>query len=95
MEYKLVLKDGTEITCLLNGNNYITTEDVSKVDFSDENFKQISVNGEALSNQKCTNVFTEDDGTHIIFRQLTNDEITIAEQNAVINDLLAYVLGGM
>lgn len=92
---KLVLTDGTEINCVLNGNNYITVDDVSDVDFGDENFARVSVDDVVLENQKCTNVFAEADGTHIIFRQKSNDEIKMDELNATINDLLAFSLGGM
>lgn len=95
MEYKIILADKTEILCTLNGNNHITKQDVSGVDFSNRNLKQITIDGVEHFNQICTNIFNEEDGTHIILRDLTTDEIRIAEQDEIINDLLAYVLGGM
>ena len=85
---QLILKDKTKITCTLNGNNYITKQDVSTVDFSDDNFSEISVDGITLLNQLCSNVFKQGDNTHIIFRPKTEqdknkDRLGITEEVAL------------
>lgn len=91
---QIKLKDGTVINTTLNGNNYITKEDISKVDFSDKNLSSIIIGDTKHENQKLADMFPEEDGIHIIFKTKTAEQVKLDEQEAIIDSLLAYILGG-
>lgn len=73
-DHIIKLADGTEIDCILNGNNYITDHKVSEDSFSDEVIANVEVDGIKSSNRVLRNFRKEDDGYHIVFGELTYDE---------------------
>ena len=85
--FTLILADETEITGRINGNNYITQQPVTADELDDLNLIGASINGAAMENMTCCNLWTEEDGTHIIFRQKTIQELA----NETINAKLEYI----
>lgn len=87
------LKSGLIIDCILNGNNYITQQDIKESDLSDLNLIGVKIDGVEHNNLTCCNFFKDEDGTHIIFRQYTHEEIERQKLNAKIEYLA--MMGGI
>ena len=87
------LKNGLVIEYILNGNNYITQQDIKESDLSDLNLIGVKIDGVEQSNLTCCNFFIVEDVTHIIFRQYTYEEIERQKLNAKIEYLA--MMGGI
>ena len=86
--FKIKLANGKEISGEINGNNYITKQSVTAEDVSDINLIGATDNGTPMGlNLTCCNLWTEADGTHMVFRQKSYDEI----QREVLNAKLEYI----
>ena len=85
--FTIVLADETEITGKVNGNNYITKQDIAADQLDDLNLIGATINGSTMENMTCCNFWNEDDGTHIVFRQKTDQELA----NESINAKLEYI----
>lgn len=72
--YNIILADGTEIQATMNGNNYITDDEVNNAILSDENLKSVNIGGVDYSDMICTNIWQEDGHTRFIIRELTASE---------------------
>lgn len=72
--FKIELTNGTEIIGNINGNNYITQQTVTEDMLKDSLLIGMKINGIVLENQTCCNLWTESDGTHIIFREKTETD---------------------
>jgi len=85
----ITLKDGNSFTAILNGNNYITQDDVSKFNFGNGNLTEVTITEdektETYTNMKCTNNWVATDGTHIIFAHRTSEEIANEKNKANID----------
>ena len=81
------LKNGLVIDCVLNGNNYITQQNVSLKDLSDLNLVDVEINGEKKENITCCNLFKDEEGTHIIFREYSHEELERQKLDAKIEYL--------
>ena len=86
-EFTLILADGTEISGIVNGNNYITQQSVSSDDLDDVNLIGSKLNGSEMANMTCCNFWEEEDGTHMVFRQKTSDELERESINAKLEYL--------
>lgn len=88
---KVFLRDGSEIIATLNGNNYITKQDVSKLDFSNGNLKEMTVEDEErtdkFTNMTLCNKWDAADGTHLVFRMRTAQELADEKMRANIDYL--------
>lgn len=73
--FKIELKNGSIITGTINGNNYITQQSITEDVLSDSNLVGMRINGTIIRNMTCCNLWTESDGTHIIFREKTITDI--------------------
>ena len=87
------LKNGLVIEYVLNGNNYITQQDIKESDLSDLNLIGVKIDGVEHNNLTCCNFFKDEDGTHIIFRQYSHEEIERQKLNAKIEYLA--MMGGI
>lgn len=94
--YTITLYDNTVIDNLtLNGNNYISQEDVGEDNFTVDNLHQITItqkdeNGDIIStteytNMKCTNYWQDTDGWHIVLHELTSQELLAIDINAKLD----------
>ncbi len=72
--YDIILADGTMIHATMNGNNYITDDEVNTVILSDENLENVNIGGADYYDMTCTNIWTEDGHTRFIIRELTDSE---------------------
>ena len=85
--YTIKLKDGTTLSNLeLNGNNYISQEEVEQSIFSAYNLTRVEISDgektEVCENMTCCNFWRANDGTHIILRPLSHEEMLRAEMDA-------------
>ena len=85
--YKITLTDGTELKNLeLNGNNYISLNEVDKSVFTPANLTHVQIDGddthEVIENAILTNFWAAEDGTHIILHPMTPEEKRQEELNA-------------
>ena len=87
------LKNGLVIEYVLNGNNYITQQEIKESDLSDLNLIGVKIDGVEYSDLTCCNFFKDEDGTHIIFRQYSHEEIERQKLNAKIEYLA--MMGGI
>lgn len=58
----------------MNGNNYITDDEVNASILSDENLKSVDIGGADYQDMTCTNIWQEDGHTRFIIRELTETE---------------------
>lgn len=79
---KIKLGSGIEFHATLNGNNYITNEEITEEMLDDVNLIGMEIDGVVLDNMTCCNYWTAEDGIHIIFRQYTTEELERQELNA-------------
>lgn len=82
-KYTVILEDGKRLTNLrMNGNNYITSEKISKSIF-ENNCSSITVDdGEStmeFTNMELVHVTEMPDGYWFAFRELSKDEIAFRE----------------
>lgn len=77
---KLILKNGAQINCSLNGNNFITKDDLTGINFGNANLQIITVKDgddtQVFHDMKMTNKWDEDDGTHLVFNRRTEREMS-------------------
>ena len=85
--FTLILADGTEIAGEISGNNLITPQEVSIEELDDANLIGAKLNNEEMENMTCCNLWEATDGTHIIFRKKSLQEIKEEELNAKIEYL--------
>lgn len=99
--YSITLNDGTTITDLeLNGNNFISQDEVDEEIFTPDNLKHIQVsdgeNVEEFDNLMLSNFWEADDGTHIIFRDKTPSDLLqerLEEYDAALVELADIIVG--
>lgn len=72
--YTIVFADGTKVDVSLNGNNYISPTKIDDTILSDENLDGMTINGVEQFGLTCCNHFQDEEGDHIIFRELSPDE---------------------
>ena len=72
--YNIILANGTEIHATLNGNNYITDDEVNIEILSDDNLSSVNIGGVDYKDMTCTNIWSEDDHTRFIIREMTEAE---------------------
>ena len=92
--FKIELTNGTEISGTINGNNYITRQSVTEADLADENLIGMQINGTTMENLTCCNLWTETDGTHIVFREKTETDLMrerLEEYEAAIVELAELI----
>ena len=54
--YNIILANGTEIHATLNGNNYITDDEVNIEILSDDNLSSVNIGGVDYKDMTCTNI---------------------------------------
>ena len=72
--YNIILANGTEIHATLNGNNYITDDEVNIEILSDANLSSVNIGGVDYKDMTCTNIWSEDGHTIFIIREMTEAE---------------------
>lgn len=95
--YNIILADGTEIQATINGNNFITDNEVDNTVLSDENLKSVNIGGVDYSDMTCTNVWEEDGHTRFIIRELTvfeKSEKELKEKIKEIEEMFGIMLTG-
>lgn len=85
--YNITLADETKIRATINGNNYITDDEVDNVILSDENLKNVNINNVDFHDMTCTNIWEEDGHTRFIIRELTEAEKNEKALKNKINEL--------
>lgn len=58
----------------MNGNNYITDDEVNNVILSDENLESVNIGGAYYYDMTCTNIWQENGHTRFVLRKLTEIE---------------------
>ena len=86
-EFTLTLADGTTLTGIINGNNLITEQKVAEELLDDVNLIGAMLNSEPLENATCCNLWEDRDGTHIILREKSTQELQEEAVNAKIEYL--------
>ena len=69
------LKDGTELSGVLNGTTYESGDPVPDGAFSDENLSEVTINGTVYYNMMLICSYPWDGGTRFAFREMTAQEI--------------------
>lgn len=82
--HKIVFADGTEVICTLNGNNYISAVKVPDEVVQDVNLIGMTIDGIEQENVTCRH-FQDEEGDHLIFAQLSPQELMFQEINAKID----------
>lgn len=95
--YVMTLASGTVISGLrLNGNNYISREQLSPETFSEDAMLEVRISDgqreEVIQNAKLENLTMWGDETWIIIRQKTAEELA-AEKLAATIDYIAVMAG--
>ena len=72
--YNIILANGTEIHATLNGNNYITDDEVNIEILSDANLSSVNIGGVDYKDMTCPNIWREDDHTRFIIHEMTEAE---------------------
>ena len=85
--FEIELANGKIITGIINGNNYITTEEVTQADVSDTNLIGATNNGRPMGQNLSCNLWEQNDGIHMVFRWKSYDEI----QREILNAKLEYI----
>ena len=80
--HKIVFGDGTEITVTMNGNNYISETPIDPDLLDDLNLIGMKIDGEECQNLTCCNHFEDEEGDHIIFRELNEQDLLIQSLTA-------------
>ena len=80
--FTIELADGTQIEGTINGNNYITQQTVTEDMLDDLSLIGMKINDQELDNMTCCNLWTAQDGTHMIFREKSREELAREEINA-------------
>jgi len=84
--YKITLADGTIIdNLILNGNNYITTQEIDESKITSTNFHTITINDIEYNNMTLRNFWKDTDGYHIVISELTAQEKFEAQINAKLD----------
>lgn len=93
---EIVLKDGYKITAELNGNNYIPESTVADAELTRANLETITIDGEEKTNMACINNFIDvvDNKQHLIFREVSTEELEKESILKCIADLYEASLGG-
>ena len=69
------LKDGTELSGVLNGTTYESGNPVPDGTFTDENLSEVTINGTVYYDMKLVCSYPWDGGTRFAFREMTQQEI--------------------
>ena len=69
------LKDGTELSGVLNGTTYESGNPVHDGTFTDENLSEVTINGTVYYDMKLVCSYPWDGGTRFAFREMTQQEI--------------------
>jgi hypothetical protein len=80
--HTIVFGDGTEITVTMNGNNYISETPIDPDLLDDLNLIGMKIDGEERENMTCCNHFEDEEGDHIIFRELNEQDLLIQSLTA-------------
>lgn len=91
--HKIIMKDGTQINAVLNGNNYISADKVEDSVLADSNLEGMKIDGTAVSYETVLAHFSDSEGDHIIFGNYT-PEARMKKRIADLEDALAALAGG-
>lgn len=88
---KIRLKDGTELTVLLNGNTYESAEPIADSVLSAENVSKVEIDGEAYENMILICKYEYEGGTRFALRELTEAEAENKSLRSQLDDALQSV----
>lgn len=88
---KIRLKDGTELTVLLNGNTYESAEPIADSVLSAENVSKVEIDGEAYDNMILICKYEYEGGTRFALREMTEAEAENKSLRAQLDDALQSV----
>lgn len=88
---KIRLKDGTELTVLLNGNTYESAEPIADSVLSAENVSKVEIDGEAHDNMILICKYEYEGGTRFALREMTEAEAENKSLRSQLNDALQSV----
>lgn len=71
---KITFKDGTSVIAKVNGNNYITEENIEKK-LGRENLKTISIGEHTYTDMVACNYWHEDNGYHTVFKKMSKAQL--------------------
>lgn len=82
----IILNDNTQINAEVNGNNYIVDEVIDEAKLDRTNLVKMTIDGQEYLNMKCQS-FMEDEKQHLIFSQMSEQEI----ENANLRSKIEYL----
>lgn len=82
----IILNDNTQINAEVNGNNYIVDEVIDETKLDRTNLVKMTIDGQEYLNMKCQS-FMEDEKQHLIFSQMSEQEI----ENANLRSKIEYL----
>ena len=88
---KIRLKDGTELTVLLNGNTYESATPIADSVLSPENVSTVEIDGEAHENMILICKYEYEGGTRFALREMTETEAENKSLRAQLSDALQSV----
>lgn len=88
---KIRLKDGTELTALLNGNTYESAEPIADDVLSADNVSKVEIDGEAYNNMILICKYEYEGGTRFALREMTEAEAENKSLRTQLNDALQSV----
>ena len=83
-EFTIVTGSGTRITGTLNGNTFITSQNIEQDTLSDLELIGATLNDSPLSNMHCENFWEASDGVHFVLREKTRTELMREDLEASI-----------
>lgn len=93
-EVSISLSDGYTFKAHVNGNNYLPEEEITDEKLTDEKLSKMTIDGVEYKNMHCTNHFKDGDGDHIVFRQITDAELSMKALEQAVQDLILAQMGG-
>lgn len=88
----LLLKDGTALSCRLNGTTYESDTVIDKSVLSEDNLSEVTIDGEKHTKMVLVSYYDYNGGTRFALRDQTEEEKTFAKLKERLQDAEASAL---
>ena len=88
----LLLKDGTALSCRLNGTTYESDTVIDKSVLSEDNLSEVTVDGEKHTKMVLVSYYDYNGGTRFALRDQTEEEKTFAKLEERLQDAEASAI---
>ena len=82
----LLLKDGTSLSCNLNGSTYESETVIDKSVLSKDNLSEVTIDGKKHTNMVLVSYYDYNGGTRFVIRDMTEEEKTFAKLEERLQD---------